>query len=541
MKLFPLKLVLLVMAFTLAKGCQEKGKATKANGDSITINLGSEPAGIHPFTSTDAYARRLQTYTLDAMAVRDLDTNEWRPALAESWETSADHKSFTFKLREGLVWSDGKPITTEDVKFSFDTIYDPSLNTAHLRPYYENINSPEIIDARTIRFTVKDEYFANFDVVAELWVVPKHFYGNKELKKEHNKTILGSGAYKIASYEKGKRFVLEQNPLWWGRKDPVFAEHWTFKRMVLRFIKEQNVIMESFKKGDLDYIGMNAEAFLNKTSGSEWGKKVHKVQTQNKAPTGYSYVGWNNNHPILGDKKVRQALGMLYNRDEAMTKFEHNMSSHADGPVYPLSDYHPGTSKPVPFDPKGALRLLTEAGWKDTDSDGIMDKMIQGRKMPLSITILEPSEEYSKYITIYKEEARKMGVEINVKIIEWNSLMKLTDERKFDAIHMAWGAGDVEIDLKQIWHTSSIGQGSNYISYRNAEVDRLIDQARKTFDRPKRIALVQKYAQLIADDYPYLFMFSPNTVLYGYGDHLKRVKDTFNYSVGVQTWKIQKP
>lgn len=540
MKLFPLKMVLLVVAFGLTKGCQESKTAKKA-ADSITINLGSEPAAIHPFTSTDAYAQRLHDYTLDTLGVRDLDTNEWKPALAESWEISKDHTAFTFKLREGLVFHDGKPVTVEDVKFSFDTIFDKDLNTAHLRPYYENINSPEIIDARTIRFTAKNDYFNNFSVVAELPVVPKHFYGNKDLKKEHNKTVLGSGPYKLAAYDKGKRFVLEQNPNWWGRKDPEYSKHWNFKRVVLRFIKEHNVILESFKKGDLDYIGMNADMYLNKTSGPEWGSKVFKVQTKNKAPKGYSYVGWNNDHPILGDKNVRKALGMLYNRDEAMAKFEHNMSAHATGPVHVDSDYHPSTAKPLGFDPKGALQLFTSAGWKDTDGDGILDKVIKGKKTPLSITILEPSEEYSKYITIYKEEARKMGVEINVKIIEWNSLMKLTDERKFDAIHMAWGAGDVEIDLKQIWHTSSIGQGSNFVSYRNAEVDRLIDEARRTFDRPKRIQLVQKYAEIIAGDYPYLFMFNPTAVLYGHSKDMKRVKDSFNYSVGTQTWMIEKP
>lgn len=539
MKLFPLKMVLLLAAFGLAKGCQEK--KTSAAGNTITINLGSEPASIHPNVSTDAYATRLYAYTIDMLCTRDLDTNEWKPGLAESWEISKDHRSFTFKLRDGLKFHDGKPVTVEDIKFSFDMIFDPALNTAHLRPYFENINSPEILDSRTIRFTAKDDYFNNFTTIAGMWVLPKHFYANQANKKEFNKTIVGSGPYKLVGYDKGKRFVLEQNPDWWGRKDPEFAKHWNFKRVVLRFISEQNVVMESFKKGDLDYIGMNAESYLNKTSGSEWGSKVFKVKTENKAPKGFSYVGWNNNHPILGDKTVRKALGMLYNRDEVMAKFEHNLSAHAAGPIYPASDYQPEDLRPLTYDPKGALQLLTGAGWKDSDSDGILDKVIKGVKTPLSITILEPSEEYSKYITIYKEEARKMGVEINVKIVEWNTLMKLTNERKFDAIHMAWGAGEVEVDLKQLFHSSMIEQGSNFIAYRNAEVDRLMEEARRTFDRPKRIALVKKYTKLIVDDHPYLFLFTPTAVMYGYSKHMVRPKDTFNYSIGTQTWTVQAP
>ena len=540
--MFPLKMVLLLAAFGLAKGCQEKKASSSVAGSgTFTINLGSEPATINPFTAADVPAGRLHDFTFDNLLIRDLDTNDWEPAVAESWEISKDKKAFTFKLREGVVWHDGKPLTVEDVKYSFEAIFDPDMNTAHLRPYYENIKLAEILDARTIRFSVKDEYFKNFDVVAELRLVPKHYYSDKALKKEHNKKIIGSGAYKLISYEKGKRFILEQNPDWWGRKDPKYSKQWTFKRMVLRFIKEQNIVMESFKKGDLDHIPMNPDTYLNKTSGPEWGSRLFKFKIQNKAPKGYSYVAWNNSHPILKDKSVRKALGMLYNRDEAMAKFEFNLSSFSDGPIYTDSDYHSPKSNPLLFDPKGALAELSAAGWKDTDADGILDKMINGRKTPLSVTVLEPSEDYAKYITIYKEEAKKMGVEINVKIIEWNSLVKLIDERKFDAIHMAWGAGDVDIDLKQIWHSGTGAQGSNFISYKNTEVDRLIDESRRTFEKSKRIPILQKASELIASDYPYLFMFSPVTNFYAINDRIERVKDTYQYGLGFQTWQLKTP
>lgn len=539
MLVLPIRMVLLIMAFVVIQGCQEKGAKSGKGKDTLTYNLHSEPTTIHPFNATDGYSRALFSYACDRLMIRDIDTNDWKPALAESWEISKDKKTFTFKLREGLVWHDGKPVTPEDVKFSFDGIFSPDFNAAHMRPYYENVNSPEILDARTVRFTVKDDYFGNFDQIGDLFIVPKHYYGDQALKKEHNKKLICSGAYKIAKYEKGKRFVLEQNSDWWGRKDPEFSKYWQFKRFVLRFIKEENVEMESFKKGDLDFIGMSPAAYMTKTTGPEWGKKIHKVKTSNKTPKGYSYVAWNLKNPIFADKNVRKALAMLYNRQLAMDKFELGVSAHADGPIPVSSEYHSPNLKPVTFDPPQALKILRENGWKDTDGDGILDKVLKGRKTQLSFTILAPSEDYTKYVTIYREEAKKMGVEINIKNIEWNSLVKLIDERKFDGIQMAWGGGDVDIDLKQIWHTSSINGGSNFISYSNPEVDKLIDLSRRTFEKEKRIPILQKASEIIASEDPYLFMFTPVSVMYGYNDRINRPKDTFNYSVGLSRWTIQ--
>lgn len=541
MNLLSLKVVLLLAAFMLAKGCQEKEKASGKSSDTFTYNLHSEPVTLNPFTTTDAYGRAVFTFACDRLMIRDLDTNEWKPALAESWEVSKDKRAFTFKLRPGLVWHDGKPITVEDVKFSFDNLFNPDLNTAHLRPYYENINSPEILDPQTIRFTVKDDYFGNFDQIGDLVMVPKHYYGNPAFKKEHGKKLICSGAYKVATVDKGKRMVLEQNPDWWGRRDSTYQSFWTFKRFVLRFIGEENVEMESFKKGDLDFIGMSPETYMTKTSGAEWGSKVFKVKAENRAPKGYYYIGWNLKNPLFADKQVRHALAMLYNRDLAWKKFEYSISALADGPIPVASDYHSPNTKPVAFDPPGALRLLTQAGWKDTDGDGVLDKTIGGHKHQFAFSILAPSPDYTKYVTIFREEAKKVGIDITIKNIEWNSLMKLVDERKFDAVQMAWGGGDVDIDLKQIWHSSSIKGGSNFISYSNPEVDKLIDQSRRTFEKEKRIPLLQRAAEIISADDPYLFLFTPIAVMYGHGQRVQREKDTYNYSVGYSKWTLKRP
>jgi peptide/nickel transport system substrate-binding protein/microcin C transport system substrate-binding protein len=532
------KLSVLVAVLFVLTGCQESGEKRASSGG-FSVNIGGEPTTLNPLTSTDAYAQTVQGYIIEGLLERNLDTYEWEPGLAEKWEVSGDKKAFTFVLREGVKWHDGKPLTVEDVKFSFDAIFDPSLNTAHMRPYFENIEKVEIVDPRTVRFTVKDDYFKNFEVCANgLAIIPKHFYGDASKKKEHGKMLIGTGPYKLASYDKGKRIVLEQNPDWWGRKDPNQSKTWNFPKLTLRFVQEDNVVLESFKKGDLDYIGLRPEAFVKKTEGAEWGTKLFKVKTVNKANKGYTFVGWNMKHPVLSDKKVRRALSMLYNRDLAMNKFEFDLSAHADGPVEPSSDFHPPTAKPSVFDPQGALKLLTDAGWKDTDGDGVLDKMIAGKKTPLSITILEPSGDYMKYLTLYKEEAKKVGVNFELKQIEWNSFIKLIDERKFEAVRLAWGPGAGDPDPKQIWHSSSQNGGSNFNHYANAEVDRMIDAVRRTHERPKRIEMLQKVYTLIAADDPYLFMFAGKTTLYAHNTRIQKTRDTWTYGVGTQYWTL---
>lgn len=520
----------------LALGACNSKKTTGAPG-TFNVNIMGEPTTLNPFTSTDGYSGAVQGYVLEGLLTRNIDTYAWEPALAEKWEVSADKKVFTFTLREGVKWHDGKPLTAEDVKFSFDHILE-NPGSAHMLPYVESIKGVEILDPRTVRFTVKDDYFQNFDVAATLTVSPKHIYTDQTRKSEWNKTLIGTGPYKLGLYEKGKRIVLEKNADWWGNQDPQASKEWLNPKVVLRFIPEENIILESFKKGVLDFISLRPESYVKQTNGPEWGTKLTKVKTRNKSPKGYTWVGWNLRHPILSDVKVRRALAMLYNRDQAMDKFEYGLSDHADGPIYTTSDYHSPRLKPIMYDPQGAVKILREAGWKDTDADGVLDKVINGKKTPFRITILEPYEGYMKYMTLYKEDARKAGVDLELKPIEWNSFVKLLDERKFDAIRMAWGGGGVDIDLKQIWHSASIPAGSNRIGYSNPEVDKLIDQSRREHDRAKRIPLIQRASELIAADAPYLFLFCARETLYAHGPRVHKEKDTYQYGVGSSFWKV---
>ncbi|OIQ16731.1 MAG: peptide ABC transporter substrate-binding protein [Bacteriovorax sp. MedPE-SWde] len=536
-------LLLLLTLLTAHSALSAKGPVVK--GGTFYYNLGSTPTTLNPLSSSDAYASRVQAYILESLLDRDVETYDWKPGLATSWKVSKDGLKFDFVLREGVKWHDGKPLTVEDVKFSFDAIVHPKniYKTAHSKSYYENISKVEITGKNSIRFHVKNKYYRNFDVAAGLTVVPKHIYEDvKQAKKRKlNKTLVGSGAYILKKFKRGKGITLVANKKWWGHSLKNRKTENNFNKVFLRFIKDSTIAIQRLEKGDLDFNSLSAEEFVKKTKGSKWGKSVFKVKTKNKSPKGYGFIGWNMRSPLFSSKNTRKALYHLVNRGEMINKFRYGYSLPATGPVYLQSEYANQTVKAVDFNPKAALKLLRAEGWKDTDGDMVLDKMIDGKKVKFSFTILEPSKEFVKYLTMFKEDAKKAGIEVKIKFIEWNSFIKALDERNFDAVRLGWSGGSVDWDPKQVWHSSSAdNKGSNFVGYKNTSVDKWIDDARFTLDKKKRKVILNKVFKQIAEDYPYVFLFNDKYLFYGHSKRMGREKDTYTYGVGLERWWITK-
>jgi ABC-type transport system substrate-binding protein len=537
-----MKLIISVYLF-LGLVFSNTSEATKLGG-TFKYNIGQQPTTLNPLSSTDYYASLVQSYIIEGLLERDTDTYEWKAALADKWEISKDGKTFTFTLRDGVKWHDGKPLTAKDVKFSFDAIMHPKnkYNTAHSKPYYEAFERVEVINPKTVKFVAKTKYFKNFEQAAGIAVLPKHIYENpsKKQKKKLNKTLIGTGPYILHKFKRGKNIILKANKNWWGRTAVTHNMENNYDQMLLRFIKDGTIAIQRMERGDLDFLSLSSEEFEKKTNGPKWGKSVLKVKMQNSAPKGYGFIGWNFKSDIFKSKNNRLAMNLLLNRELMIEKFRYGNSLPATGPWYQQSVYADKSVKPVLFNPKKALEILRKEGWKDSDGDQILDKLINGKKRDFKITILEPNKEFVKYLTVFKEDAKKVGVEVNIKYVEWNTFIKLLDERKFEAVRLAWSGGSVDMDPKQIWHSSSAKSGSNFISYNNPTVDKLITDARMTLDKKKRIKMYQKIYREIAADYPYAFLFNDKYGFYGHSKRMEREKDTYQYGVGLNKWWIKK-
>ena len=305
---------------------------------------------------------------IEQLAERNPETYQWEPRLAISWAIAKDGLSYTFKIRKGVKWQDGTPLRVEDIKFAFDAIMDPknTYKTAHLRPYFENIDKCKIIDSQTVQFIFRKKYFANFSIVASLSPLPRHIYRNpdKKTKKKLNKTLVGTGPYRFNQWKRGKYIKLVANKNWWGKKNPDLKNQYNYSQILMRFVKDGPTAIQYLQKGDLDFNSLTAEEYMKKTQGPLWGKKVFKVKFQNSAPKGYGFIGWNLKHDILKDKRVRLALYHLIDRRKMIQKFDYGFNVPATGPWYRQSIYADPKVKPIEYAPKTAP-LSVEQVWME--------------------------------------------------------------------------------------------------------------------------------------------------------------------------------
>lgn len=506
-------------------------------GGIFVRSIGGEPPTIHPIMATDVFSGRVHDLTMDSLLDRKVTDWEWIPRLAEKYEIAKDGKTFTFTLRKNATWHDGKPVTSEDVKFSFDAIFEPKYQAAHLIPFYQSIEKIEIVDGLTVKVTAKEKYYKNFDVIAGMTIIPKHVYADVEKSRKMTRTLVGSGPYKVEKFDRGQKIILKRNPNWAAGQDPYFKGAFNFETVDFRFYKDENIEIERAKKGELDMIELRAESFVKKTSGAPWDKTLLKKKIENDAPKSYGFIGWNFRKELFTDKSVRVALAHLMHREEINKKFMYGFSDLATGPVFNRSEFASQKVKPLLFDTKKAQELLLASGWSDSDKDGTLDKEVNGKRVPFKFSLIYPNKDTEKYWTLYQQDLKKAGINMELKYLEWNSFLKLLDEGNFDAAALAWGANDIDWDPKQIWHSSSaVVGGSNFINYKNSQVDKLIDEARLTLDKKKRVEILQKVYEIIADDAPYVFLFNSKFVFYAHSSGIGLPGDTLRYGLGNNFW-----
>lgn len=507
-------------------------------------NIVSEPENFSPLSSQEYVAREVYEYTNEGLLWLNPDTFEFEPQLAESYDISKDFLTYTFVLNKTAHWSDGKPVTAEDVKFSIEAVRDPAYMASHRIPYYEDVASVETPDTQTVRVKMKKKYYKNLEVLTTIGftpIVPKHLYGDPK-KKFDTAPIFGSGPYKVQAYNRGKNIILVRDDNWWGKDVASLKGFGKFKVINFRFIKDPNLEIEMVKKGDIDYMAqISAENFEKKAVGEPFGTTIKKVQAENKIPKNYGFVAWNNKNPLFKDRDTRVALSHLLNRKNLLDKFGFNKSVEGRGPVYFKSPFMPADVKPIDFNPDKAKALLKKTGWEDKDKNGVLEKTIDGQTKEFRFSLLLPNRDVEKYFTMYKEDLKKAGIEMEIKLIEWNTFSKLLDEQKFDAVTLAWAGGSPEDDLKQIWHSDSARMGgSNFISYSNKEVDKYIDQAREEMNKEKRKILWQKAVRLIAQDAPYTYLFNPKYNLFLVNNRIGYDKPTYTYNFSHWYWYLAK-
>ena len=306
-------------------GCKTKNeqKSTMGptQGDWLLRHMLSDPEQLNPLTSNDSGASAILQYVFQGLLTRDPRSLELKPLLAESRPAISDDKlSYTFMIRKDATFQDGHPITGEDVLFSIKAIKCPLVNAPFLRVYYNSVVDARLVDDFSIQFVTKEPYFLNESVLGGIDILPRHYYDPEDLLKnvtvqelnqggaglseevkrfanDFNKNFsrnpMGSGPYKFLKWETGQEVLLERNDGYWGKGKPGIDQ--TFLYLFrFRVINNMDAALVSLKSGGLDTMSLQPLQHLKQTGSGRFQEQFQKFIYFSP---GYTYIGWNNNHP----------------------------------------------------------------------------------------------------------------------------------------------------------------------------------------------------------------------------------------------------
>jgi len=521
---------------------------TPVTGDWLVSHILSDPESLNPLTSNDAGSARILGYIFETLLDHHPQTLALRPQLALARPQISDDKlTYTFTIRRDAHFQDGKPLTGRDVLFSLKAIKNPWVNAPFLRVYYQSLVQAELVDDSTLRLVAQEPYFRNESTLGTFSVLPQHYYDPeglldavslaelaamrpgdpaaeaspqaaraRQFAERFNTNLarqpMGSGPYKFHSWKTGQEVVLQRDPNYWGVGkegiDQAYIDQYT-----ARVFNNTDAALVALKAGEIDAMSLTPIQHLKQTSGARFDKQFAKHLFF--TPT-YSWIGWNNDHPIFSDTRVRQAMTYLTNRKQMVKTILFDLGEVVDGPIYLFRPEYDKTLFSYPYDPQKALQLLGEAGWKDTDGDGILDKVIAGQKVPFRFEIkFNSGNEIRKSVALtVQDELKKHGIDASVRQLDWTIYLDEVRNHKFDAIILGWGMPATEPEEYQVWHSSqAANKGSNVISFTNARADALLEEYRRTFDVQKRIELYREFQHILNQEQPYTFLFIQKAIL----------------------------
>ncbi len=502
------------------------------DGGKLATAITADPPGLNPLLANEASASAIYSLCSMTLAERDWEHPEkFRPLLAEKFSISPDRKSYFIKLRRGVMWHSytdpdtGKihppvEVTAHDIKFTVDVIRNPRVNCASIRSYYMDIEDIWVIGDYELMITWKKEYYGSMSATLGLFPLPRHFYtadGGFDPEKfnydhKRNRMIVGCGPYVFRNWDTSRSIKLERNDSYIGF---AYGAAPALQERQFDIIKLPNTQFQSLLAGKLGMLSLTPE---------QWEKRTHTPQFTDgrlrkiKYPgSGYSYIGYNQQIHCFKDAETRQALTMLIDRQEILDKLMYGHGQVAKGPFVPGSIYSDPAVKPWKYDPEQAKKLLADAGWKDEDGDGILER--DGKKFTFTMLQISGSTMQMRMLPMIKNYFAAAGIDMRLQIVEWSVLLERLKNRQFEACNLGW-TGSIDPDPYQIFHSSQAnGDGDNFVSFKNAELDKCIEELRREFDMEKRIAIARRIEQIIHNEQPYTFMFYPDALVVVSGDY----------------------
>ncbi|TIH16580.1 peptide-binding protein [Marinifilum sp. JC120] len=419
------------------------------------------------------------------------------PYAAESFEVLEGGKLFKFKLREDIKWFDGQPLTAEDVEFTYNLMIDPDTPTAYAGDF-KNIMEFK----RTGKYTFEvryDKVFARSLITWASHILPKHVLEGEDLNTtKYRRNPIGAGPYKLKEWVSGRRLVLEAN-------EDYFEGRPYIDELVYRIIPDLSTQFMELKSGSLDDMSLTPQQYSFQTKGGNWERDFQKFKYLSFS---YTYLGFNMESPFFSDVRVRRAINYAVDKEEIVKGVLLGMGYPAMGPYKPGTWVFNDKLKPYGYQPEKAKALLKEAGWSDSDGDGLLDR--EGR--PFSFTILtnQGNSLRIKAATIIQNRLKGIGIEVKIRTVEWAAFLKdFILKGRFDATILSWNILQ-DPDSYTVWHSSKAANGGlNFIKYKNSELDELLEKGRSTLDQKERKVIYDRIQEIMHEEQPYCFLYVP--------------------------------
>ncbi len=507
--------------------------------------LAGEPTTLNPIFGSSRYEQWMNEIIFPVMPIGP----DWKfdhfgdLEYIESWERSEDLLMDKVVFRGDLTWSDGKPLTAYDVEFSWKTLMDKRVRVSAYRQLAEGLRNVKAYDARTVVYFQKEALPTNHMHIA--WpIIPRHVIqpclaADPTLQNcGFNREPVTNGPYKFVSWAPNQEIVVERREEWYqSARGQRIRQKPFFQRIRFRILPDNTTRLLAFRTGQIDEIQLDSDQWAKETTGADFYKKNTKAAGEEWS---YAYVGWNAQskppNPFFGDKRVRRALALALDHDFLLNDLFSGVHRPGEGIFYPASWMAARDLKPLHRDLDQAERLLQEAGWKDSDKDGILDKAINGKVVPFEFTVACPrGGSGTKVANLMVSSLPKIGVRCRLVEPEQVAFFKDLLDRKYQAFLMAMGTGTDPDTSANLWTTAAIKGGRNYSGFSNERVDELYEKGKRELDRKKRAEIYAEIDRIIYEEHPITVLLYQQT-LWGFSKLLRGYNPSprgfYNFSPG---------
>jgi microcin C transport system substrate-binding protein len=429
-------------------------------------------------------------------------TLEPMPALATHWQIQPDKMTFRFRIDPNAKFSDGQPVTAEDVVASWKLFTDKSIQDPLKNAIYNEFEPPVAESKYLVRVKSKEPKWLNFIQFSQsLLIFPasvlKGVDGAAFIKDWNFKMLPGTGPYTIreSDVQKGQSLSVRRRPDYWAANSRRMVGRGNFDEIKLMVVRDDNLEYEMIKRGDVDnYVVLRAQRWIEELNFEDIQRGLlQKRKIFNHQPQSIGGIAFNTRRAPFNDIRVRTALAHLFNRELLLEKMMFSqydpMDSHFPGSIYE----NPKNEK-MAYNPQKAIELLREAGWSNRDGSG---RLVKGGQ-PLTLELLHYAPTYNRFFTVFQEDLRKVGITLNLREVTPETAFQLKDDQNFDLICMFYGGGSPFPLPKQFYHSSQdVKAGDNLTGFRMPRADAIVEEYDREFDLQKRIALLRELDGLV--------------------------------------------